>query len=818
MNQTAAIALGLAYIVGLLMASFSWGGYSLLALGVGMAIMTTIWQYKLRGRLIKPNSPTTTNRRQRQRRQRTSDPDRLTVPRPPIPRSLWLVAGLIGFLATLYFQLQTPQPGPHDISRLIVSGGNAENLVITVWGRVISSPRVTRSGNVQFWLQANLVNQITSNDQNSPVQVNKTVTGKLYVTVPILQATGLQGNETVSVTGTLYAPKSPLNPGSFDFKAYFARQGGFAGMYGRHLSINTTPRWGLSRVRQRIVRAKVQGLDVTKGTLLSAMVLGRRAVDISPEISDRFVRVGLAHTLAASGFHVSLLLGVVLALTARWSPKLRLVFGATILLLYVGLTGGSASVLRAALMGLAALVGVVMKRQVRPLAVLLAVAVFLLLWNPLLIQDLGFQFSFLATLGLLVTVPPLMRSLQWLPPVIASCIAVPIAATVWILPLQIYVFNLVSPFSIFVNILVVPFITVITLGGMLTASVAIISPWAAAALATALYYPLEGLIYIVEFFNDLPGNSIAVGSLYMAQLIGLYTINILLCLLPILLPEKVGKTDQKKKTRNHSRFYAVIAGILMAIAIITLPMAYAQFTQFRVTVLATAEKPILVVEDRDRVLLVNAGDERTVKFTLLPFLLRQGINQIDWAILTHPQLGLTIGLPDILDTLPIQKFYDTPASKNAYQVSAQAIQNKIVTAQGEYLTLPVQQNLDLGETQVTLINAEVPLVEFIMSDRRWLLMGNIPKEQQSQLLQQHDLSPVDVLWWLGNDLNYQLLDTLKPQVAIASTDTLSPETSQMLENLNIQLFWTGRDGALHWTPQQGFSPTITADQTVDSFF
>ncbi|KDR58117.1 MULTISPECIES: ComEC/Rec2 family competence protein [Oscillatoriales] len=817
MNQTAAIALGLAYIVGLLMANFTWGGYFLLGVGIAMAILTTIWQYKLRRRL-SDQLTSTTNRSLRQARQKKSDPDRRSIPRPPIPRTLWLLAGLIGFLATLYFQLQTPQPGPNDISRLIVSGGNAENLVMTVWGRVISSPRVTRSGNVQFWLQANLVNQITSNDQNSPVQVNKTVTGKLYVTVPILQATGLQGNETVSVTGTLYAPKPPLNPGSFDFKAYLARQGGFAGMYGRHLSINTTPSWGLSRVRQRIVRAQVQGLDVTKGTLLSAMVLGRRAVDISPEISDRFVRVGLAHTLAASGFHVSLLLGVVLALTARWSPKLRFVFGAIILLLYVGLTGGSASVLRAALMGLAALVGFVMNRQVRPLAVLLAVAVFLLLWNPLLIQDLGFQFSFLATLGLLVTVPPLMRSLQWLPPVIASCIAVPIAAAIWILPLQIYVFNLVSPFSIFVNILAVPFITVITLGGMLTAVVALIWPWAASVLVSGLYYPLQGLIYIVEFFNNLPGNSIAVGTLSLAQLIGLYSINIWLCLSPIIRPAKASQTDHNKRTRINARFYQVLAGILMAIAIITLPMAYAQFTQFRVTVLATAEKPILVVEDRDRVLLVNAGDERTVKFTVLPFLLRQGINQIDWAILTHPQLGLTIGFPHILDTLPIQKFYDTPASKNAYQVSAQAIQNKIVTAQGEYLTLPVQQNLDLGETQVKLINPDVPLVEFIMSDRRWLLMGNIPKEQQSQLLQQHDLSAVDVLWWLGNDLDSQLLDTLKPQVAIATTHTLSPETSQMLENLNIQLFWTGRDGALHWTPQQGFSPTITADQTVDSFF
>lgn len=816
MNQTAAIALGLAYIIGLLMATFPWGGYLLLGMGVGMAIFTTIWQYQLRHRwLTNPNSTITAKEKsrfkqgRRRHRKRGLTNASVAVPRPPISKIVWLVAGLIGFLASLYFQLQTPQPGPNDISQLIVNGGNAEDLMITVWGRVSSFPRVTRSGNVQFWLQAREVNEITSND-NSPPQMSKPVTGKLYVTVPILQATGLQNNDTVTVTGSLYSPKPPLNPGSFDFKAYLARRGGFAGMYGRYLSIKTQPRWGLSGLRQQVVRAKVERLGVPEGTLLSAMVLGRRAVDVPPEISDRFVRVGLAHTLAASGFHVSLLLGVVLALTVRWSPKFRLVFGGIILLLYVGLTGGSPSVLRAALMGLAALVGLVMNRQVRPLGVLLGVAVFLLLWNPLLIQDLSFQLSFLATLGLLVTVPVLMRSLQWLPPVIASCVAVPIAAAVWTLPLQIYAFHLVSPYSIFVNILAVPFITVITLGGIVTAVVAMVWPWGATYVAWALYYPLHGLIYMVEFFNNLPGNAVVVGRLSLVQLICLYSINGLIWLWPLF--------NHRVKNKNISSvgFYPMAVAMVMAIAIVIIPVYYTKLTQFKVTVLATAEKPILVVEDRQQVLLINSGDERTVQYTVLPFLLKQGINQINWAIVTHSQLSLSIGVQEILDILPIKVFYDNPGSKEAYQVSAQAIQNKIVSNNGVYLPMEIGKTLVLGDTQAKLIDAQAPAMELIMSDRHWLLMGNITIEQQYQLLNQYDLSSIDVLWWPGNHLVPELLDTLKPQVAIASNNTLNPETSQTLENRHIQLFWTGRDGALQWTPNQGFSPTITADETIDS--
>ncbi|MCZ0902100.1 ComEC/Rec2 family competence protein, partial [Microcoleus sp. HI-ES] len=97
----------------------------------------------------------------------------------------------------------------------------------------------------------------------------------------------------------------------------------------------------------------------------------------------------------------------------------------------------------AALMGFGTLFALVLNRQVKPLGLLLIAATILLLVNPLWIWDLGFQLSFLATLGLIVTTPPLMAKLDWMPPAIASIVVVPIAASVWVLPLLLYVFSVV---------------------------------------------------------------------------------------------------------------------------------------------------------------------------------------------------------------------------------------------------------------------------------------------------------------------------------------------------------------------------------------
>lgn len=778
MNLASGALLSLAYIVGLLSTaslgfsnqSLSGTNYSWLALGLGVL-----------GVVISITLP---------RLWRTG----------PKPR-LWLVAGIVAAVAPIYFQAKIPQPTSNDISQFIrLTNGTVQEQVITVQGKVKSVPRLTRSSKGQFWLEATQLNEVESSENAGAV--SKSVTGKLYVTVPLLQATGLYPGETVAVTGVLYKPKPALNPGAFDFSVYLAKEGAFAGFSGRQVSgvdEQQQQPWGRWILQQRITRSQLHWLGSPQGQLVTSMVLGSQAVDIPYDIREQFVHAGLAHILAASGTQTSLILGWILILTRRFSVKVQLGCGTLALLIFIGLTGAQPSVLRAAIMGFGALVALVTQRKVKPLGSLLVAATVLLLFNPLWIWDLGFQLSFLATLGLLVTVPPLTQRLDWLPPTIASLITIPLAASLWTLPLQLYIFGIVAPYSTAANIISAPLISLISIGGFISALAAVIHSTAGSAVALLLSYPTELLIAIVQLFNKLPGNSVAIGTISAVQLLLLYTLIGLSCI-----------------NKKWQRRWWMVG--LFAVMLVALPVWQTQAEQFRVTVLAAAQEQVLVIQDRGQVTLVNSGEADTTSFTVLPFLQKQGINQIDCAVALDSQPRLRSGWIQMLASLPIKMFYDS-ADLTHFSVNNQIkdantspsiIANTIQSQQGKYQQLVTDKTISVGSTSIELINSEPPILQLNIHGQNWLILGDIKPEAQNQYVKTGSLPPTQVLWWSGEHITRQLLEALQPKVAIASSNTVDLETAQLIRNAKIPLYWTARDGAIQWTPKGGIETTLEA--------
>lgn len=307
MTAMGAVVLCLAYILGLLLTKVPYGGYGILVLGVGLSFgIKRVWR---------------------------------SAPK----RWIWLVAGLVGLFASLYLQMRTPQPAATEISHLIPPATAPKQEWIVV-GEVDSVPQLTRSQKAQFWLTVRQVNAVSGEVQYVD---DKAPTGNLYVTVPLLQATGLSPGQRVKVTGALYLPQPATNPGGFDFQAYLRQEGCFAGMRGKQTEVTEArSRWGWWQIRQRVVRSQILWLGSPAGALVSAMVLGSRGVDLPFDLKDQFTRAGLAHALAASGFQSSLILGVVLALTRRFSTKVQFFAGTAALLVFVGLTGIQPAVLK----------------------------------------------------------------------------------------------------------------------------------------------------------------------------------------------------------------------------------------------------------------------------------------------------------------------------------------------------------------------------------------------------------------------------------------------------------------------------------------
>lgn len=715
-------------------------------------------------------------------------------------RNTWIVAGLIALLAASWWAWRFPKVGENDISHHI-QAKNASDAAIeqVITGWVDSPAQITRGDRIRFTLKTEEIQNQGENGQL--LGAAATVTGKVYVTLPQDTADTAQESETakqdihpgqkVQITGKLYEPKPADYPGAFDFRAYLKRQGIFAG-----ISLYSTksfncldnclpsdpPDWGMMRfryelanVRSHIVNSLITGLGSPNGELVGGMVLGRQAANVPYDLQDAFMKAGLAHTLAASGFHVSLLLSVVIWATRGLGAKTRLGIGLGVLTFYVGLTGIQPSVMRAALMGVGGLIGMVMERRVKQYAALAGVVFLLLLFNPLWTGNVGFWLSVLATLGLVVTVQPLTKALDWLPPTIAALVSVPIAAFLWTLPLALFTFGVISPYSIILNILTTPLIIVITLGGIVTIPIGLtltavgwtdfyqfIASWSLSKI-------VEALIFLVNICNSLPGSSYAVGKILLPQMLLIYGLIFLSWLQP---------WWQKRRWMASA----------LALAMVAVPIGYARAATVELTVL-DADFPTVILRDRTQTHLITDGNEKTVRHGILPMLQQDGVNRIAAAIAPTVKADESEGWKSLQAKTPMNQLFSVHAFESVPNLTIQP--------------LPTSQTNQTGQIQTQVIYSDPSIIQVKFQDQTWLIAEYFGQEMQDSLRQTKALQDVDVLLWYGGFIQDQVLTQIKPEVAIAF-GRLKPDIEKELEDRDITVFWTQRDGAIQWTPERQF--------------
>jgi competence protein ComEC len=748
-NHQSAIVICLAYVMGLLATFAPWARWVLILVGViPPLLLLKVWRKKPNWRL-------------------------------------WLGAIAIAICASFYLDLRIPQPAANDISKYIpatVERGTSQFVIVE--GTVDSYPHVTRNNNSQFWLNADRLNEIQGN-QLRPADVSRAVGGRVYVTVPLQSGTGLQPGVEVSITGTLYLPQTVANPGGFSFRDYLRQSGTFAGMRGVQLRVpdeSQTRVWSWGRLRQRIAAAQVQWLDIPVGPLVTAMVLGSEAVDLPFDLHDRFVRVGLAHALAASGFQVSLILGALLAITRkRLSVAGQFNLGVVALLVFVGLAGLQPAVVRAAVMGMAVLIALRTDRKINPLSALFCAGTLLLILNPIWVWDIGFQLSFLATLGLIVTATPLQKKMDWLPPTIAEAIAVPLAASIWTLPIQLYIFKVFPLYCLPANILTSPLISIVSIGGTIAALVSAIYPIAGSAVSWLLFYPAQILIWIVDFFNYLPGASFAVGQINIWQLLILYGIILAVWALP----------------KWHKYWYTPT---LIGLIIIIIPLLFAKANELQITVLASNDKQLLVIQDRGQTTLLNSGNESIIRYTIMPFLQQQAINQIDTAI--DLNRSTQNDWQALKQSLPIQ---------TAYNISETSIE----IGRTKFDSFPIGTSKQIGKITIKPIQSNPTIIQLELPEfkQKWTIIGDEKIGDTPQIIDPAGLTPIQTLYWGGGKLSKQSILAMSPQVAIAANINPDPDTIKVLEQNNVRVYYTGRDGAIQWTPTGEFKPYLEGERS-----
>jgi competence protein ComEC len=587
----------------------------------------------------------------------------------------------------------------------------------------------------------------------------------------------------------LYRPSGADNPGSFDFRRYLAKQGAFAGFSARSVEVvDTRIHWGIWHWRHRIVSSFVQGLGERRGELLGALVLGARASQMDFDLQDTFRAVGLSHLMAASGFQVSVLLAVALAAMRTWQKSVRQAIALAVLLAYAGLTGGGPSILRATMMGSVAIVALedgLGGKRLRPLGLLLLTAVLLLLAQPLWIDDLGFQLSFLATLGLLVAAKPWQQHLEFLPPAMAAAVAIPLAALLWTLPLQLSAFGKIAPYSLVADLCITPLAIAAIVAGFGVSAFALLMPSVGAVLAWPLRVLLDPLLGFAAWIASWPHAQSYVGALPRWQCVALYVLLAIATFGPQLsiLPQRwIGKL--------HNRLAIGVSGTFI-VAVLLPALWPAPLVQI---VALAAREPVLVVHSQGGTAIVNSGSDETVAQVVLPYLRHAGIHRI------HKALALADGAANsgwdvLVANIAVEQFW----SEDRFEISSEAAAVvETLRESGTVLhSLGREPSLQMGS--VTWQSVEPNVLKMSLPGYQWLLLG-APVTSTSHLPQLGLLPPVQWVWWDGSLLPPDLLGELDTQGGMVGGDRLVPTNETQFAAAEVPLYWTERVGAVQWTP------------------
>jgi competence protein ComEC len=294
----------------------------------------------------------------------------------------------------------------------------------------------------------------------------------------------------VVVDGAIRAP--PDGP----YGDYLRRTAIVGTIQSRRLEIQGSeagPRAVLERLRRAAGAALAAAIPEPEAGLAAGIVVGLRD-RVDRALAADFTTVGASHIVAISGWNIAIVAASVAALAGGWARRRRALLTAAAIVTYVVFAGASPSVVRAAAMAGVVLLARESGRAGRAAAALGWAAVILLLVDPALVGDAGFQLSTLATAGILAWATPLNAGLRrrapaWLPDWLVECLAVSLAAQAATLPIVLLVFGRLAIISPLINLVVVPIVA----PAMAAAGIALIGGLASLAGAPALVATILGL-------------------------------------------------------------------------------------------------------------------------------------------------------------------------------------------------------------------------------------------------------------------------------------------------------------------------------------
>ena len=339
--------------------------------------------------------------------------------------------------------------------------------------------------------------------------------------------------DNVFVRGILEEPENFITQSGkeFNYKRYLANEDIYFVIKNGNIEIISKNNGSkikslLYKIRGSFMKNINKVIPIPESDLANGLILGARG-GFDEEMKNEFIGTGTIHIIALSGYNVSIVAeGVMKTFSLIFSQIISIIFGIVIILLFIIMTGASATAIRAGIMATIMLLGRMTGRNYMAGRALVIAGLLMIAYDPRVLIDMSFQLSFIATGGVLFLTPKILHWFKFLPMRfgIREMIATTIAATMAVLPILLYLTGILSLVSIPANILILLFIPTAMLLIFITGISGFISPLISIPFGFISYLILMYILYVIHLLGSLSFTSVSIQSfpLFLTILIYIY--------------------------------------------------------------------------------------------------------------------------------------------------------------------------------------------------------------------------------------------------------------------------------------------------------
>ncbi|HXG36616.1 MAG TPA: ComEC/Rec2 family competence protein, partial [Dehalococcoidia bacterium] len=511
--------------------------------------------------------------------------------------------------------------------------------------------------------------------------------------------------------------KTPPRGEEFDYRAYLQRQGISSLISYPKVKLisedNGNPlRERIIALRQELIEALDEVLPREQAALAGGVLLGQRSA-LSPELKEAMTATGTSHLLAVSGQNVTILAGLVVGGLA-WLVGRR---QACLLALaaiagYALLVGGQPSVLRAAVMGSLWVTATTLGRPTSGLHSLALAGAAMAAYDPQIVEDVSFQLSFAATLGLMTLAPILSAQAEaWLSerpeiaafpltrPVVETS-AITLAAIALTLPIVAINFGTISLIAPLANLFAIPAFLAVAVSSAIAAALASVVPGLAPYLVWLAWPPAAYMTGVVKLFSSLPFASLNLGKVETGHTIAYYLALVASAWwlagrrpqLSARIPVSVGQVWPLPALG--------VAVLLSLISVVSwLALTAPGEGRLSVTFLNVGQgDAILIRTPTGHNLLLDGGPSGEAALAGLSRNLPFDERRLDAVLLSHPQADHMTGLVSVLENYDVKQVMASPLE--AESVAFAEWQRAIKEERASYYPLVAGSRIALGKGAV----------------------------------------------------------------------------------------------------------------------